>query len=132
MNPKTISTLVGVAFVLGYYYGHSSESPGLNKSSRADETPSPGTIHDIPEEEKDPDTKLESAKCCSTKDDSPPETMSNSAAQEAEDIEHEVQLRAARFSPNGELVFEDAAIAARKNAAELSRRRSAFREAQAG
>lgn len=132
MNPNTIPTLVGIAFVLGYYYGRSSQSPGLNKSSRADKAPSPGTIHDTLEEEKDPDTKSESSECCSMNDDSPPETMSNSAAQEDEDIEDETQLRVARFSPDGELVIESAAIAARKNAADLNRQRRVFREAQAG
>ena len=131
MNPKSVPILMGID-VLGYYYGRSSQSPGPNKSSRADRAPSPGTIHNTFNEGEGSNTKSETGECCNMNDDPPPEIGSNSAAEEGEDIEDEIQLRAARFYPDGELVIEDAAIAARENAADLNRRRSAFREAQAG
>lgn len=132
MNPKSVPILVGIAFALGYYYGRSSQSPGLNNSSRADKAPSPETIHDTLEEGKGSDTKSKSGDCCSRKDDPRPEIGCNSAAEEDEVFKDELPLRAARFSPEGQLVMEHATIAARKNAADLNRRRNAFKEAQAG
>lgn len=133
MNSKGVSILVSIAFVLGYYYVCSSRNPGLNKPSKADEAPRPGrTNHDTLEEGKSSDTQSRSGECSCIEDVWPPETGSSSAAEEDEDIEDDIPLHAARFSPDGELVIEDAAIAARKNAAELDRRRRAFREAQTG
>lgn len=121
--------------MLCYCYWRSSENPEPNGDSRSDEAPGPEAIHDTLEEgEKGSNTKSKSGDCCSMKDDPPLESGSNMASQEDEDedIEDKIPLRAARFSPNGELVIENAAIAARKNAAELNRRRRALREAQAG